>query len=255
MTTGTALGNAAAAAGATGTSANDSSTGDAAALAAAKVTADKLTADTAAKAAADAAAKGTEEAAKVKAAADAAKAAETAELAKPFTDLKQLKLPDGVKVDENAMKAFLPLAGKLKLTAEQAQGLIEFSATSSAETDKAIAAAHDAAAKRAVETLKNDKDIGGAKFEASMKLAGQVIQKFGGKDLAEAINGMQLADGSMLGDNLVFAKLLLKFGGMLTEDQLGVTAPPATKTPANSDEAFHRALYDKSPTLNFTPKA
>ena len=194
--------------------------------------------------------------------ADAAKAAAekaAAELAaKPFTALEQLKLADGFKLDEAAMKDFLPLAGKLGLTAGQAQALIEFNATLGANAEKARAAAQDEAAKKAVEALKNDPTIGGKNLEASMALAGKALRHFGGEvdpktgksALVEAIETLQLADGSMLGDNVTFATFLTNVGKGLSEDSAAARSGGAAKTAANDEAAFHRELYPNSPELH-----
>jgi hypothetical protein len=170
--------------------------------------------DAAAKAAAD------------KAAADQA-AAELA--AKPFTDVAQLKLAEGFKLDDALMKDFLPLAKEHGFTAKQAQALIEFQATLAKKSDEARSSALDAAADNAVEALKKDAVIGGAKFDASMKLAGRALREFGGKvdektgksELVEFINSARLEDGSMLGDNALFARFLVNAGSRLGEDPTG----------------------------------
>lgn len=208
------LGAAAAAAGATGTQTTDKTTGtdDAAA---------KAAAETAAAAAKAGEQKGTEGDAAKKEAEAAAKKAEDDALAKPFTELTQLKLPEGLKADEAAMKEFLPFAKELGFTAKQASALIKFSADQNALAAKSSAAAAEAATEKAVTTTKADKEIGGAKWDASMKFAGQVLNKFGGDGLREAIDGIQLADGSMLGDNVNFAKLLTRLGKASSEDTLG----------------------------------
>ena len=178
-----------------------------------------------------------------------------------FTDVKQLKLAEGLSLDEAVMKDFLPLAGKLGLNVAQAQALVEFSANGTKASEAARAEAQGAAQKAAVEALKADKEIGGAKLEASMKLAGQVLRKFGGpidpktgkSELTEALETMQLADGSFLGDSPVIAKLLVNIGKALAEDSVGgaVGGGDAAKTAANSEAAFLAALYPKSKTLKF----
>ncbi len=142
--------------------------------------------------------------------------------AKPFTDVAQLKLAEGVKLDESAMKEFLPIAKELGLTAKQAQALVEFSAKSGSASEATRAAAletsREAAAKAAVEALKSDKEIGGANFEKSMALATKAVQWAGDPAIGKFLNETRLEDGSLLGDNLVLAKLLTKVGRGLSED-------------------------------------
>lgn len=174
----------------------------------------------------------------------------------PFTDAKQLKLAEGFVLDE----AIVPLASKLGLTAAQAQALVDYQAGASKAQLEAREAAADAAAKAAVETLKADKDIGGAKFQQSMAIAQKALVKFGGPinpktgrgELVDALDSMQLADGSMLGDSPVLAKFLVAVGKALGEDSVGGhLGQPAPKTEANDEGTFLRSLYKKTPTLKF----
>lgn len=188
---------------------------------------------------------------------DAAAKAAAEAASKPFTALEQLKLADGLQVDEAVMKDFLPLAGKLGLTAGQAQALVEFNATLAANSEKARAAAQDEAAQKAIESLKADPEIGGKHLEASMKLAAKALVRFGGEvdpktgksPLVDAIETTQLADGSMLGDSAVFAKLLVNIGKTLSEDSAVARSGTAAKTAATDADTFHRELYPNSPEL------
>lgn len=201
---------------------------------------------------------GTDAAAKAaaeKATADKA-AAEIAD--KPFTDVAQLKLAEGLKLDEAVMKDFLPLAKELGFTTAQAQKLVEFQATLAKKTDEARESEQNAAAEKAVESLKKDPEIGGAKFDASMKLAGKALRAYGGavdpktgkSELVEAFNTLQLADGSMLGDNVHVARFLANVGKALGEDSTSGARNGATKKTAMNDAATHHAeLYPNSPEL------
>lgn len=175
-----------------------------------------------------------------------------AELAgKPFTDVVQLKFAEGFKPDEALIKDFLPLAKEHGFTAKQAQALIEFNATLSKKADEARSSALDAAADKAVESLKKDPEIGGAKFEASMKLAGRALREFGGavdaktgkSELVEFINSARLEDGSMLGDNALFARFLVAAGSRLGEDKTGGHRSGAAKPEAPA------ITYPNSPEL------
>lgn len=174
----------------------------------------------------------------------------SAEVAALFTDVKQLKLEGGLKLDDAQMKDFLPLAGELKLTTAQAQKLVEFSAKTAAAREKVTADTRDTAAKAAHEALKSDKDIGGANFDKSMALAGKALTAIGSPELNEALVSMRLEDGSMLGDSLVMAKVLVNLGKRLSEDSFaGGVNGGSKKTPANDPTALAKALYPNSPGL------
>ncbi len=110
----------------------------------------------------------------------------------------------------------------------------------------------EAASKAAVDLVKTDKDIGGAHLEQSLKLAGQVIQKFGGQPLRDAIDAIQLADGSMLGDNIHFARLLVAVGKASSEDKLGTgTGGGNGATDKAKETAQLKGMYPNSPSLKF----
>ncbi len=200
-------------------------------------------------------AKAGEQASADQAAADKA-AAELA--AKPFTDVAQLKLAEGLTLDEAVMKDFLPLAKEHGFTAKQAQALVEFQAQLAKKSDEARAAASEAAQAKAVEALKKDPEIGGSKFDASMKLAGKALFKFGGavdpktgkSPLVDAFEQLQLADGSMLGDNPIVARFLVNVGRVLGEDSTGAPkSGAAAKTALNDTATFNDAMYPNSPEL------
>lgn len=197
-------------------------------------------------------AKGGDDAAKVKADADK-KAADDLEAAGklPLTKAEQLKLADGFKFDP----AFLPLAGKLNLTAAQAQALVDYQAAAGKSAAEARATAAEQAATAAIDALKADKDIGGPKFKDSMAIAQKALVKFGGPinketgrgELVDALDKVELADGSMLGDSAVFAKFLVNVGKTLSEDSVsGNLGGGAEKTEANDEATFLGGLYKNS---------
>lgn len=179
-----------------------------------------------------------------------------AALKAPFADAKQLKLPEGFNLDETVV----PTLAKLGLTAAQAQALVEYQATTSKAQSEAREAKSIEAAKASIEALRKDPDIGGAKFEASMAIAQKALVKFGGAinpetkrgELVDALDSMQLADGSMLGDSPVLAKFLVNVGNALSEDALGGhLGAPGEKNAGNDEGAFLRGLYKKTPSLKF----
>lgn len=172
--------------------------------------------------------------------------------AKPFTDAAQLKLPDGMKLDESMLKDFLPLAKEAGLTAAQAQKLVEFNAAIGAKVEAAKLAAQETASKAAVEALKGDKDIGGSNWSASQAFVAKALKEIGSPELNKALNELQLADGSMLGDNLVMAKLLVNLGKRVSEDSTKGSHTNQKETAANSEAAFLKSLYgDKPGNLKF----
>lgn len=161
------------------------------------------------------------ETAKPDAAAEAKAAAEkaAAELgAKPFTDIAQLKLADGQKLDEVLAKDFLALAKDNGFTAKQAQALLEYSQKGAAAAEAQRAEKNAAADKAAAEVLRNDKDLGGANYEKSMALAGKAIRNVLGVEFGKWATSLELADGTLLGNRIEFARALVKLGATVSED-------------------------------------
>lgn len=174
----------------------------------------------------------------------------------PFTDAKQLKLAEGFNLDPVAVETI----SKIGLTAAQAQALVDYQAGSAKAQADARAAAVVEASKASIAALKADKDIGGAKFEASMATAQKTLVRFGGPinpatgrgELVDALDSMQLADGSMLGDSPVLAKFLVNVGAALKEDGVGgALGSPTAKTAGNDEGTFLRQLYTRTTALKF----
>jgi hypothetical protein len=167
----------------------------------------------------------------------------TEELAKPFTDVAQLKLGEGQKLDEAVVKDFLPLAKELGLTAKQAQALFEFSTKTGGAAEAARAAkleeSYAAADKAAGEALRADKEIGGAKFEASMALAGKAIRNVLGPEFGEWATSLELKDGSLLGNRVEFARALVKLGSLVKEDSKSGTFSAG----GSKEKALHELMY------------
>ena len=166
----------------------------------------------------------------VKAAADKA-ALEAGAL--PFTDIKQLG--EG-KFDPKTLADFLPIAKEHGLTAKQAQALVAFDGKRAEAFEAARVAAKETASKAAVDSLKADPEIGGANWEKSMGLAAKALAYLGNPELNAALNALELADGSMLGDSPVIAKLLVNLG-----KKVAAIMRAADELPARARDAYIRS--------------
>ena len=117
-------------------------------------------------------------------AADEAKAAKTADEKK----LADAKAADdklwadhkfkGEGLDEATLKEFTPLARELGLKPEQAQKLVDFQLKADAARTKANITALETERAEWAKSLKADKDIGGAKFDATLRVANKAFEKF-----------------------------------------------------------------------------
>lgn len=100
------------------------------------------------------------------AAADAAKKAAEGEIT--YTDFK---MPDGETLDQSMVDAALPIFKELKLTQEQAQQLVDLQAANVKAANEAFAA--DKTSR--LDAIKNGKEFGGDKFEASAEAVGRAL--------------------------------------------------------------------------------
>ena len=160
---------------------------------------------------------------------------------KPVEDI-QLKLPDGVKVDEKFLGDFKGIAKELQLKSEGAQKLVDLHLNFVNNLAKEFA---DAGTKRAADWMKaveSDPDLGGSKIKDTSLTVHMAVQKFGGDEFRKSVDEMGLGNWPPL------VKFLHRVGATLKDDTAAIGATPAA-TPTNDDEAFHRSLYDKSPGM------
>jgi hypothetical protein len=126
------------------------------------------------------------------------------------------KLPDGFKLDDASMAEFMPVAKGLNLTQEQAQQLIDLQTklVTKASTDA------DALWTKTLSDWKsavmNDKDLGGPNLTATIAACGKAIDKFGGKELREAL------EYTGAGNHPAVIKFLAAVGKQISEDTLHV---------------------------------
>lgn len=149
----------------------------------------------------------------------------------------ELKVPEGFEVDAEAMDALKALAKESGLKPEQAQKLVDMHVG----VQKALVERADAAiaehAKAMQAAVKADKEIGGAAFESSLKVAKATLSRFGTPELVAAV------DESGLGNHPELIRLLVRVGKATSEDSSAGKHPGGVATPANSEEAHLRAMY------------
>ena len=128
------------------------------------------------------------------------------------------ELPEGLKIDEEAVKGFRALAHELKIPAEAFQKILEFDfkrMQSYEEADRQAAeeAANEIKKNREAAQTELDKKWGSEK-DAKMELVSKVRKRFITEEMEKAFND------SGLGDCAYFNDLLAMFGEVIDEDQL-----------------------------------
>jgi hypothetical protein len=94
-------------------------------------------------------------------------------------------LPEGLTLDPKDVAGFHEVAKGLNLTQEQAQALVDFQAKHELEKVKGVETFWAKQAADWAQAAKDHPEFGGDKFNESVKLANQAIDKFGSKELRE----------------------------------------------------------------------
>lgn len=142
----------------------------------------------------------------------------------PQDPYKDLKLADGVAVDEAQMANFKALAKENGLSAQAAQAVLDF------EAQRLTAAAEQAANVWKEQTQKEYGD----KLPTVLATAARAVDKFGGAELRELLNQ------TGLGNHPVVVKTFHNAGALLRED-----ASVPSNGAASADVTFEQAMYGK----------
>lgn len=151
-----------------------------------------------------------------------AKANEVPEAYAPYT------LPEGVQVDEALLGEFNTVAKELGLTQAQAQKLVDLQAKTAAagETGRAeyLEKALQAQNERWISEVKNDPEIGGAKFDNTVSTAVKAVSTFFGDDFRTLLNE------SGIGNHPALIRGMHKIGLAISEDKLVIQGSDASAT-------------------------
>jgi hypothetical protein len=170
---------------------------------------------------------------------------------------KEIKLPDDVPVNREAVAAYLSHAKENGLSAEQVQKQIDWQtkvareeSAKEAERVRAREAARptpqqeDAAN---IEKLKADKVFGGQNYEANMEIARQAAKKFGDPELLERL---KTSDPVLIKHFWTLGKLDAEDTTLRAPNRTGNETDDALKA-----EAEHqRARFPNSPQMFTTPQ-
>jgi len=144
-----------------------------------------------------------------------------------------LKMPDGVELDTELAGALGPEFKELGLTNAQAQKLVD----KYIETQQARAKAQGEGWANTVagwvETAKTDPEIGGAKWEGTVKVASGVVGRFGTDALKEYLN----ASGA--GNHPEMIRFMAKVGAVIGEDKPAISETPGRQVAADRAEIMY----------------
>jgi hypothetical protein len=146
-------------------------------------------------------------------------------------------LPDGMTIDAEALERARALFGEVRLPQAHAQKFIDLAVERErAAAERGLKAFLDLQ-KKWVSELKEDPDIGGEQFAATVAAAARAIDRLAIPGLKDALN----VTGA--GNHPAIVKVFVRLGQMIAEDRFqpgGDTARAAPRSPAD-------VIYDGNP--------
>ena len=130
----------------------------------------------------------------------------------------EFTVPEGQELDKGAMDTFKPIAKELGLTQEQAQKLVDVYSGSTADASKVMMEQIDALHQSWIQEVRDDKELGGVKFDETISTARTFINGYGDEKLTEVLNE------SGLGNHPAVVKLFYKLGRSMAEDNVNIGA-------------------------------
>lgn len=139
----------------------------------------------------------------------------------------EIKVPDGVQVDEAVLGKFKPLAQEIGLDSAKAQKVVDLYIEAQNGFASKAEAAWNETKEKWREAVKQDPEIGGAKFNETVAMARRAIDKFGGPALKQVLNDLGI------GNHPEVVRFAYRIGKAISEDSV---AGAAGSAPALSDE-------------------
>ena len=153
----------------------------------------------------------------------------------------EVKLPEGFEPDVETLKTFKTTAIEAGIKPEQAQKFLELHATVLRAVEKKSVERMEAQEKAWVESVKADKEIGGADFKKNLATAGRAVRLFGGDPLRK------LLDETGLGNHPELVRAFFRAGKAIAEDTVagsigggGPKVDPLQEMYPNSPQMFER---------------
>lgn len=137
----------------------------------------------------------------------------------------ELKLPEGLKLDDAGLGAFKSLAKEAGLDGAKAQKFVDLYAG----FEKSKVDAYTAQQKAWTEAVKADADIGGAKLDKSLELSRRALTKFGGEGLVTFL------EQSGLGNHPALVKFAVNVGLAMAEDSVAGSGGASAAAAASGD--------------------
>lgn len=141
----------------------------------------------------------------------------------------ELKLPEGFK-ETPALAQFKALAGEAGLKSEVAQKIFDTYVEAEKQRGDAQLADWKQQQTKWADSLKADKEFGGAAFGENLALAKRAIGKFGNPELTNLLNT------TWVGNHPGIVKLLRAVGKSMSEDSVSGTSGASGQAPTQQDQ-------------------
>lgn len=150
---------------------------------------------------------------------------------------------DGTIVTEDVAANFADISHKLRLTPQQAEGIMDYYRSSVEQSISAESGITEEARENTEVALRQE---WGRAYEQKVESAAKVAQEFADPEMFS----LQLADGSRLGDNAEFIKAFAKIAEfrqtVTSEDTVAEISQSNVMTPANARAEIDAIMGDKT---------
>lgn len=145
-------------------------------------------------------------------------------------------LPEGFEVDQALLEQAVPVFKDLNLSQDQAQKLVDLQTAREAAAAEANAEAWQTMVDGWLAEAKDDKEVGGAEFEANLATAREAVKVYGDDDLKEMFNI------TGVGNNPHMIRFLTKVGQAVKEDTIvqGSASPAEAERLAKMYPTMHK---------------
>lgn len=152
----------------------------------------------------------------------------------PAPDI-EVKLPEGVDADPDLMAALKGVAKESGLKGEQAQKLADAYVAAQQKAQEKLRTEWETRKQDWIATVKKDEELGGSKFNETIKVANRALEKFATPGLR------QILEDSGLNNHPEVARLFARIGRTLAEDT--IAGQSGNRSEQQSDDSVLRSLY------------
>lgn len=148
-----------------------------------------------------------------------------------------LKVPEGFVPDDPAIGKFSAMAAEYGLDEAKAQKLVDMHFDQLKALAETQAADHRKAVASWEKSVRDDPDMGGARFDETLERGRAAVRRFGDPKLVEFL------DASGLGSHPEFVRFAAKVGAAIREDEAAAKAAGASRSGSPGGEDPMLALY------------